>query len=324
MAKTKTSALSVTLEPTPKAAEAVSLLHQAQEITITDRASHEACRTFLKGAKALKREIVDHYKRIKDPINVARNTVLDLEKQHLAPIDQAIAIAERVDTSYVREQQRREQEEADRLRREAEAQERARREQEAAQAEAAALALEASSNVLSEREQRYVTIIASRGLASLSPDAVGRAAKEAGYTDIPKAVARLMSSAKINSAIANAQKAAAIRRESEAKQAAPITVEAQAVESQIGKVSGMRSVTSYYCRSFNTKEVLARLAEEYGQSEEITALVDQYLANQSRQLFEDDPAPLQALLSNLARSHKTMFSRTWPMCTLGVHHGIAG
>lgn len=116
-----TKPLSVSLEPAPQAGEAVSLLSQAQTLTITDQVSHAACRTFLKGAKTLKRAIEDHYAAIKEPLNKARTAILAMEKTHLAPVLQAIALAEKADLDYVHKRQRIEQQMADRRREKAEA-----------------------------------------------------------------------------------------------------------------------------------------------------------------------------------------------------------
>jgi hypothetical protein len=244
---TKTPALSVSLEPSPQAAEGVSLLQQAQGISIIDKASHEVCRTFLKGAKALKRTIEEHYAKIKKPLNDARTTVLDMERQHLAPVLQAIALAEKVDTVYVREQEQRERDEADQRRRQAEAAEQLRRAVEAEQAEAEALKLEASSDVLSERERIVVECILKKISATghLGPTDWLMACKEARYKDPRAAAAKLIESEKIIAAVQDGQKAAEIRRESEAAQAAPILLDVAPVESAIGSVAGT-SMRSYY------------------------------------------------------------------------------
>lgn len=311
MAKAKTvtatspAGLTISLDPTPKAAEAISLLHQAQGLTITDRVSHEVCRTFLKGAKALKREIVAHYDTIKKPLNAARNTVLDLERQHLAPVDQAIAVAERVDTAYVREQERLEREAADQARRDAEAKEQARRDAEAAEAEAAALKLEASSDVLSARERAVVDAL---GTAPTPADWV-RACKLAGYADPQAAFSRLFRSAKITAAWEAKQAAAALRRESEAKQAAPIVVTVAPVASQIGSVSGT-SLRSYYsCADVDLSALILAAAEGIKSGDSLAMLALQ---------------PNMVYLNGQARDLKEMFPKVHPYATLSKREGIAG
>lgn len=302
----KTPGLTVSLEPTPKAAEAIGLLHQAQAITIVDKASHEACRLFLKGAKALKREITEHYAKIKKPLNDARNTVLDLERQHLAPVDQAIAVAERVDTAYVRETERLEREAAAERQRRAEAEEQARRDKESADAEAMALKLESSSNVLSERELMVVSFFtaSNRQLSALIA-----ACKRAGFKDPTAAASKLLKSDKFNTAITNADKAAAIRRESEAKQAAPILVETVAVESQIGKVAGTSLRAYYSCGEVDLRALILAVAEniQHGDGAMVLAL-----------------EPNMVYLNGAARDLKEMFSKVHPYATLAKREGIAG
>lgn len=312
MAKAKPG-LSVSLEPSPKAGEAITLLAQAQGLTIVDKVTHEAARVFLKGAKALKREIEEHYATIKKPLNEARNTVLDLEKQHLAPVLQAIAVAERLDTNYVREQQRREQEEADRLRREQEERERARRQQEADEAEAQALALEASSNVLSEREQIVVAYMLTKSV--IAPTDFVEAARRAKYADPNKAAVKLFDSKKIADAILNGRKAQAIREEAERAKAAPIMVETPAVESQVATVAGT-SVRTYYAAGerIPAEAVLAAIAERYRRGDEMfDADVDRYIR----------PA-LQTFLNAQARQCRESFEKVWPGCTLVKRDGVTG
>ena len=308
MAKTKESAntLAVSLTPAPEASQGGPLLAQAQGISIVDRVSHEAARTFLKGAKALKRAIVEHYDAIKKPLNAARNTVLDMERQHLAPVEQAIALAEKADTAYVREQEAREREEADRRRREAEERERQAREREAAEAEAKALELEGASDDLSAREAVFVRLfVATRRTVN---DATACASK-AGYKDPKSSVAKLLDSKKVNAAIAAADQAAAIRRESEAKQAAPINVEVAPVESQIGKVAGTSLRTYYSCGEVDLAALVLVVAEDIkaGDTSKLLAL-----------------QPNMVYLNGQARDLREMFPRVWMQCKLDKRSGVAG
>lgn len=305
------TALHIALTEAPDAAQGVSLVAKAQGIIIRDKASHEACREFLKGAKALKRSIEDHYAAIKKPLNEARNTVLDMEKRHLAPVLQAIATAEKFDTEYVREQRRIEEETARLERERLEREEQARREKEAAAAEAEALKLEASSNVLSEREQKFVHFYVT---GEKGPSCVLTAAMKAGYKDWQNQGLRLMKSEKINTAIENAIKAQRIRDEAAQKASAPLIVDVPKVESQIGTVSGTRTVTYYSCESFDTKLALRHLAERYEHGDPmLKAEIERYIG----------PA-LQTLLNAQARQLKTMFAQVWPGAKLGQRDGVAG
>lgn len=298
----KTPALTVSLDAAPNAAEGVTFLQTAQALTITDKASHGVCRQFLKDAKALRRTIAEHYAKIKKPLNEARNTVLDMEKQHLAPIDEAIALAERSDVAFVREQQRIEQAETDRRRREAEAAEQARRDEDAAKAEAEASALEASSEALSERERTFIRLVLN---SDRSHRAETNAAKVAGYKDPAAMADRLMKSHKIQAAMAQAEQAAAIRRQSEAKQDAPILVDVAPVASEVATVAGTSLRTYYGCDSQVDLKVLA-------------------------QAVLDGKVPVEAIQPNMvylnaqARMLKATFPGVYPGCKLASKDGITG
>lgn len=311
MAKTTSKALSVSLEPYSGKDDGLSTLQQAMTIEVTDRASHQIVLADIKRWKDENREIEAFYSNSKkdglvDKLYSAYTTARDLRDSHLRPRKEAIAEAEKRVTGYVRDQERREREEADRLRREAEAQEQARRDEEAARAEAEALRLEASSNVLSVREQAFVTALAANGFKLGDPAHLMRLATQAGFK-AKDAVKRLMDSKKINDAIANAQKAAAIRRESEAKQAAPILVETPVVESQIGKVSGVSQRTYYGCEPLTLAELQALVQAVAEGTIEINAV-------QANMVF----------LNEQARSLKGNFTRVFPMLRLSKREGIAG
>ena len=299
----KTSALTVSLDAAPNAAEGGTFLQRAHGITITDKATHAECRQFIKDAKALRRTVAEHYAAIKKPLNEARNTVLDMEKQHLAPIDEAIALAERVDVAFVREQQRIEQAEADRLRREAEAAEQARRDEAAAEAEAEALKLEASSAVLSEREQKFVSLWI-RDYGGKSATSTYDCALFAGYKDGAYGE-RLLANPKIQTAITDARQAAAIRRQSEAAQAARIIVEVTPVASEIASVAGTSLRTYYGCDS----------------QVDLRALMGAVL---------DGRVPMEAIQPNMvylnaqARMLKATFPSVYPGCKLAQRDGVTG
>lgn len=302
--------LHVTLTQAAEAQQGAGLVLLANGITITDRASHERCREFLKGAKALKKKIEEHYAAIKSPLNAARATVLEMEKRDLSPVLDAIAIADGIDTRYVREQKRIEQEAADEQRRQAEAQERLRREQAAAEAEAEASRIEASSNVLSEREQVVVRFI---GAAVVTPEILLKACKFAGYLDPKASAEKLFRAGKIGAAVEQARKADAIRREAAAKQAEPINVSVPAVASQV--IDG--GVRTYYgCEGIsNVPALLRKLATDLDNPANFTLQAD------AAKLLE--PALLM-LMSKQARDLKELFPRVWPMAQLSKRDGTVG
>lgn len=295
--------ISIRLDLHPTAhANGVTALEQAQGIEIRDKASHESARTLAKAWKAEKREVEAWYRdKMVTPLKKALDWARDQMNTDLALFEQAITTEDALDTAYVREQQRLEQDAADARRKQAEAEEQAKRDKEAAEAEAAAVKLEQSSNILSAREQVFVSLVVT---SNKSMPAMINAAKKAGYKDAEASLARLMKSEKINTAIANAEKAAAIRRESDAKQAAPVIVDVAPVESQIGTVSGTSMRTYYGCGKV-----------------EMQALLKAVL---------DGRVPFEAIQANMvflnaqARSLKEHFPKVYPGCQLTKREGIAG
>lgn len=306
---TAASSINVALTAPDEAGQGAALVKQAQGIVIRDLASQQFCRDFLKGAKALKKKIADHYAAIKGPLNAARTTVLDMEKRDLAPVELAISVAEQVDVEYTRQRQRIEAAEAEARRRAAEFEERKRREKEAAQAEAAALKLEAASDELSDRERLFVEFCGRVVSAHRTPDYLVAAAKFAGYKDPLVQAGRLTESRKVREALIAADKAVAIRKEAAAKAAAPINVAVPVVASQVAE-GGIR--TYYGCESFNTPELLSALAvaSMEGANLQLLADIDRYLK----------PA-LLTLMSAQARELKELFPKAWPMCTLAKRDG---
>lgn len=298
--------ISVAIKEAPGAAKGSALVLQANTLVIRDRASHEAAREFLKGAKLLKREIEAHYAAIKKPLNEARAVVLDLEKKHLAPVDQAIAIAERIDTAYVQEQRRIEEAELRRREEEERAKEQARRAVEAAEAERVALELEGASEELSARELSFCRCYLN---SDKSVKALISCAKSAGYRDPETMAARLVKSAKIQKAIAGMQAAARVREQAEAAQQAPIHVDVAPVESQIGKVAGTSVRTYYSCGKVNLVQLCRDALKAYDAGDP-----SKMLALQADTVF----------LNDQARQLKELFPAVWPACELAKREGVTG
>lgn len=314
-----TNNINVAIEEAPGASKGSALVLRANTLIIRDRESHEAAREFLKGAKALKREIEAHYAAIKRPLNDARAVVLELEKKHLAPVDQAIAIAERIDTQYVQDQRRIEEAENRRREEEARAAEQKRRDAEAAEAERAALKLEAASGELSQRERNFIHAYLA---SDKSPRAILAAAKTAGYKDPEAQVARLLKSKKINDAIAGMQAAARVREQAEVKAAEPIHVDVAPVESQIGTVAGTSLRKYYAVGAFDVAKVLRKLADEYEKNPMLAAEIHKYLVDSTDD--EERPAALRSLLNAQARQCKDLFEAVWPGCKLAKREGVVG
>lgn len=251
MAPKKAPDVHIALTTHPDADKGPSALQHALGLSITDKVSHESVRAFSKELKEKRRDIEAYYRTkangtgIIDPLYKAYKAALSTMEAHCLPYDQAIKACEAIDVAYVTEQRMIEAEAQEKIRRKAEADETARREKEAAQAEAAALKLEASSNVLSEREQQAVKYLTGILLVRLiGPADFVAAAKWAGYKDPKASAQRLFDSKKINDAMLSAVKAVRIRAEAEAAAAKPVIVDVPHVESQIVD-GGMR--TYYSC-----------------------------------------------------------------------------
>lgn len=304
----KTEAVHVALTEAPEAAQGADLIRQAQGIVIRSKADQIAALEFQTGVKALKKKVIEHYAAIKGPLNLARNRVLDMEKRDLAPLDLAIDKAGQFITEYVREQERIEAAQAEENRRREEARIQAERDAEAAKAEAEALNLEASSNVLSEREQRVAEYVAARNVND--PNVWLAAVRLAAYKDAEKQASRLMALPKIGAAVENLIKARRLRAESEAKQAQPIVVETKPVESQIGKVAGT-SVRRYYSCASVDLIVLMRAALEEHDAGRPQVLIEAIQPNMTH-------------LNDAARRMPKLFEQVYKGCKLGQRDGVAG
>lgn len=295
--KTQSSDLHVTLTPAPEAAEGLTLRATAAKLVVIDTASHEVCRRFQVDLKALKRKIEAHYAAIKAPLNAARATVLEMERQHLAPIDEALKIALHLDVSFIDAEERRVAAEAARQREENERIAREQREAELAAAEAEAAQLEADSPNLSAREQTFVDGILAGFLSNV-------AAERAGYKNPEQAAARLGKTQKVLDAIAAAQQARAIREQAEAQKAAPLVVEAPVVKSRVAKVAGTSVRTTYSAQCIDVLALAKAVVEGRVPVEAI----------QADSVF----------LNRQAVALRETFERVYPGCKLVKNTGIAG
>lgn len=120
----------------------------------------------------------------------------------------------------------------------AEADERQRRQKEHDKLEAEALALEAASEQLSEREARYVEYVLAGTEASA-------AATAAGFKDGFKSAARLMASEKIQQAIHARREADLVRQQQQALREAPVNAEFVEERANITRAAGAKEVTRW-------------------------------------------------------------------------------
>jgi hypothetical protein len=131
--------------------------------------------------------------------------------------DGAGARAQRFHNEYVAAAKRRAAEETARQEQAAREEAERRRQAELAASEAEAVKREEAAADLSDREKAFVTLFLGGMKAQ-------EAAKRAGYKDAVATAARLTTSGKIQAAIKAAQEAAAIRKQAEARKAAPLEV----------------------------------------------------------------------------------------------------
>lgn len=294
---TQTNDLTVSLTPSPDAGKAADLLAQASALTIVDRATHEVVRQFTKDVKALKRTIEAHYDRIKRPLTDAKNTVLKMEKEHLAPLDQAIRVAESLDIAWVNAERQRAEAEAARQREENERIAREQRAADLARAEAEAEALEATAADLSEREQIFVEQFVATNNST-------KAAQRAGYKNPEATAVRLLGTKKIAAALDAHRAALVLRLQAEAVSQQPLDVAPVVVETAVASVAGTALRTYYSCGEV---DVLA-LAKA------VVAGKVSVLALQANTVF----------LNKQASALKDLFPQAFPGCQLAKKQGISG
>lgn len=295
---TQTDNLTVSLTPAPEAAQGQHLLTQANKLVVVDKATHEACRQFTKDVKALKRTIEAHYDRIKRPLTDAKNTVLKMEKEHLAPLDEAIRVAERLDIAWVNAERQRAEAEAARQREENERIAREQREADLAKAEAEAEALEAAAGDLSEREQVFVEQFVATN------DSI-KSAKRADYKDPAAAAARLLGRPKIQQAIEAHRAALVLRLQAEAAARQPLDVAPVVVEDiQVAAVAGTSLRTYYSCGEVD-----------------VLALAKAVVAGKVSPLALN---PNTVFLNKQAQALKDLFPQAFPGCQLAKKQGISG
>ena len=297
MTLTTDNNLTVSLTPAPEAAQGQHLLTQANRLVVVDKTTHEACRQFTKDVKALKRTIEAHYDRIKRPLTDAKNTVLQMEREHLAPLDQAIKVAERLDIDYVNAERARADAEAARQREENERLAREQRAAELAKAEAEAEALEATAADLSEREQIFVEQFVACNDSY-------KAAKRAGYKNPEISAGHLLGRAKIQKAIEAHRAALMIRLQADEVSQQPLDVAPVVVETAVASVAGTSLRTYYSCGDVDVlalcKSILLGLAPV-----------------QSLQ-------PNTVFLNKQASALKDLFPKAFPGCQLAKKQGISG
>ena len=177
---------------------------------------------FIRRTTAEKKAVEAHW-AITSKVHAFHKALVAARTRATGALDEANEIGNSWHNSYVREERRRAAEAQEQLRREAEAKAEQDRAAELGRLEAAALALEAGMEALSEREQAFVELMTAPG-TSYRGDGV-RCAKLAGYQDPSKAAARLLGTRKVKEAIQGRLEALALRETAAAAAREPVYVE---------------------------------------------------------------------------------------------------
>lgn len=154
-------------------------------------------------------------------------------------LEEANRLGNRLHADWTESQDRIRRQEEDRIRREAEEHARQERQRELDELERQAAKAEAESPDLSERQTRFVELVAN-GINT--PVA---AARIATFKDPEITAVQLMKTPKILSAIEALKKAAAIRRQAEAVKEAPIEVRHEPVQRNVGRAPGAHDRTTW-------------------------------------------------------------------------------
>lgn len=289
----------LTVNPAPRAQEAIELREKATTLVIVDKASHIDALKLLKGGKTIIKDIKAHWATLKRPVSDLLAHVRNLEAGELEPGEVGIKEIERKVGVFERAEEARVAEENRIARARADEEARLARQKELDDAEAAALEAEAASEGLSQRESDFTELVA-RGTGAVS------AAEAAGYANPVKQAERLMNTPKIVKAIDGLKAAALIRQQAGARAQQPIIATVEDAKPELGRVAGLSKRTYYSCDSANIVTMLAAFKRG-----ELTA--EAFLPN-------------MPFLNKEAGRIKdaAMFAQVYPGCTLTSRDGHAG
>lgn len=192
-----------------------------------DAASDEVVQRFAKRLQAETKEVEDEWE-ITKVISAFHRRMTGRRKISTDALETATARVNKLHFDYKEAEKRRVAAEAEAERKRLEQIERDRVAAEAAKLEEQAVAAEAASATLSEREKLYVHLVA----AGMQPQT---ALQRAGYKDPVAAGKKLINLEKITRAIDAALQAAALRKQAEAVKQQPLEVEVERVRPNITK-----------------------------------------------------------------------------------------
>ena len=236
---------SIELAPFPEGDKALDFQRMAAGISVSDKESHKVGLEETRRGKALKRGIEEHWARVlrwledrKKDIRGIRDADMALVEPGLAHLNREVLAYEDVEKLRIEAEEARQRAEQERIARE-------KRQAELDALERQALEAEAESDALSDRERAFVQrVYAALGVDRASERWLNAAAKSCGFTQDNYGV-RLMAREKIRSTLEAMQAAVALREQAAAVAEKPVQVQKVQVESQMAKVSGVRTVTTW-------------------------------------------------------------------------------
>lgn len=187
---------------------------------------------------------------------------------------------QRLHNDFAEKARRAAAQEQERLRREAEARAQAERDSELQRLEDAAVASEAASADLSEREALFVDYVTG---PYTDPN---RAASQAGFKDGFKAAARLMSLPKIQDAITAKQEAKRIRDQAAAVRTAPLEVRTETARPALNRAAGASDRVYHSAELLDAKAFIAAHRRDPSVPDEAFLVNTSWLNEQAKSIFQ--------------------------------------
>lgn len=239
---------SIELAPFPQG-EALAAFHGKASalVVIATREAHQTALELLREGKALNRGVEEHWRKVlrwledrKKDVRAIMDTDAAMAEPHITRLSRLCVSYEETERARVRLEEERQRAEQQRIANE-------QREREQAEMERLALAAEGQSENLSDRERAF----AQQVYMGVEPVT---AAKLAGFKDPATHAARLMKVGKVTAAIDGMREAQALRDQAKAAAAKPVEIKKVEVESNLGRVSGTRTVTTWTaeCTDYRT------------------------------------------------------------------------
>lgn len=245
---------SINLAPFPDEQAALAFKADAEQALacgLISAETHRSAQQLFRDGRRLKRAIEEHWSQVTRWLEDRKKdirTIAAMDVEVVAPV------TERLNTAILRyeeEDARRRRVQEERARQEQERQARERREADLAEMERQALAAEAASEDLSDRERAFVQRChSSVGVNLTSERWLNDAARSCGFKQDGYGLA-LFKKPKIQYAIEAMKQARALREQAAAVAEKPIEIEQPRVEAQTAKVAGVRTHTSYTAECFD-------------------------------------------------------------------------